>query len=238
MKVLLAIPIYNEERYVDAVLTKAKQYISDILVIDDGSTDGTSNVLTRHKDLSVLTHTCNIGYGHSLIDAFHYGKLHDYDWIITMDCDDQHEPQCIPAFLTEIRKRTFDIISGSRYLQTSPDQINKVPPERLAINRGITYLLKEYLDLNLTDAFCGFKAYRLASLSRLSLTVPGYGLPLQIWAQAAKQGLIIKEIAVPLIYHDPSRQFQGKLEDSDHRFAYYTDIMFQEIKRPLNIRTA
>ena len=153
--VLLAIPVYNESRYVDDILTAVSTYNSNILVVDDGSEDDTCKLLNKYESIKTITHKTNEGYGQSLIDAFEFAKSECYDWIITMDCDHQHQPACISRFLREIKKDNVDIISGSRYLlSTNP---KNVPADRLRINRCITAMLNSVLRIDITDAFCGFK---------------------------------------------------------------------------------
>jgi len=75
--------------------------------------------------------------------------------------------------------------------------------------------------LSLTDAFCGFKCYRVAALARLSITEPGYAMPLEVWVQAAAAGLKIIELPVPRIYLDEKRSFGGVLDDAQTRLEYY-----------------
>jgi dolichol-phosphate mannosyltransferase len=227
--ILIAIPVHNEAGYVDDILTEVSKYHGDILAVNDGSDDGTDKLLKKHKLISVITHKTNDGYGKSLIDAFEFAKNKGYRWIITMDCDHQHQPQCIPQFFEKIEKDTADIISGSRYL-FAPDTEN-VPEDRLRINRCITALLNSGLNINITDAFCGFKAYRVNTLAKLKLTEKGYGLPLQVWIQAAFAKIRITEIAVPLIYHDAKRNFAGMLEVPKYRMQYYMEIIEREFAK-------
>lgn len=227
--VLVAIPVFNELGYVDSVLQAVRQYAENILVVDDGSTDGTSAALEKHPYAHVISHETNTGYGQSLIDAFDFAVRQKFDWVITVDCDCQHEPSYIPRFYHEINKDDTDIISGSRYLRVVNSGSLLPPPERVAINRIITHILNESLGSTLTDAFCGFKAYRTAAISRLALTEKGYRLPLQLWILASRAGLRIREIPVPLIYHDSKRSFHGDLEDPERRFNYYIGIIEKEI---------
>lgn len=225
--ILIAIPVHNEFRYVDDILTAVSKYHGNILVVNDGSDDGTDKLLKDYKSIKIITHKTNEGYGQSLIDAFEFAKTEGYDWIITMDCDHQHQPSCIPRFLEKIEKDEADIISGSRYLlATDPENI---PANRLQINRCITARLNSVLAFELTDAFCGFKAYRVRALNGLKLAEKGYGLPLQLWIQAAFAELKISEIPVPLIYHDPKRNFAGPLESPKFRMQYYMDVIEKEL---------
>ena len=90
MRLLIAIPVFNEQKYLGRVLDKVRQFHGDILVIDDGSSDDTPKILAARDDIKVIRHPTNLGYGRSLIDAFDYARRHGYDWVITMDCDEQH----------------------------------------------------------------------------------------------------------------------------------------------------
>jgi dolichol-phosphate mannosyltransferase len=227
--VLIAIPVFNEFEYVDNILRAVQRYSDDVLVVDDGSTDGTTELLERHSAVSIISHDVNAGYGRSLIHAFEFARKKAFDWIITIDCDHQHEPSYIPHFYTEIENENADIISGSRYLRPANADLSMVPPERIAINKKITDLLNQRLGFGLTDAFCGFKAYRTSAISKLKLSEDGYGLPLQLWIQAGSMDLRISEIPVPLIYHDPRRNFGGDLEDPRVRLAYYMQIIEREL---------
>src|SRR4051812_48666850 len=97
MKVLTAIPVYNEERHVESVLDEVRRYCPNLAVINDGSTDRTGELLARQPGLQVLTHAQNRGYGAALVTAFEYALTQDIDVLVTMDCDGQHEPARIPV---------------------------------------------------------------------------------------------------------------------------------------------
>ena len=100
---------------------------------------------------------------------------------MTLDCDGQHEPALIPALA--IRLADADLVSGSRYLRVF-DPTQKPPEDRRRINVEVTRWLNECLGLSLTDAFCGFKAYRRSALEVFEITELGYAMPLQVWVQA------------------------------------------------------
>ncbi|MEA2711579.1 MAG: hypothetical protein QOF78_4180 [Phycisphaerales bacterium] len=231
---LIAIPVFNERKYVEHVLAKVKQFHRDILFVDDGSTDGTGDYLaslaTPGSDIHLIRHAENRGYGQSLIDAFAWADGHGYDWVITMDCDEQHEPERIPDFVRAIATDQWDLISGSRYLQTRQDD-DLPPTDRRNINAKITTILNDCYKLNLTDAFCGFKAHRMSAMRKLTLDVPGYAFPMQLWPQVAHKKLRVTEIPVRLIYNDPTRHFGGMLDDADNRLRHYLDVFCTEQRR-------
>src|SRR5262245_1829307 len=222
MKVQTAVPIYNEERHLEAVLDELRRYSSNILVINDGSTDRSAELLAKQTDLTVITHERNRGYGAALASAFRHVVASDIDVLVTVDCDGQHEPARIPVLLEAIHD--VDIVSGSRYLRDFR-QDTQAPQDRQRINHLITTELNATFGLQLTDAFCGFKAYRREALARLCITETGWGMPLQLWVQAARAGLRIKEVGVPRLYLDPNRAFGGVLNDAEERLAYYRRVI-------------
>ena len=238
-RILVAIPVYNEVNYAPHVIEKVRRFHDQILFIDDGSTDGTAELLdgrAARGEIQLHRHPTNRGYGQSIIDAFCYAKRHGYDWVITMDCDEQHEPEVIPKFVELIREDRWDIISGTRYLEARQD--NDLPPgDRRAINATITSTLNELFDWNLTDAFCGFKAHRVSAMIPLRLDETGYAFPLQLWPRVAKAGLRVRELPVRLIYNDPTRHFGGGLDDAGVRLRHYLDVLDREVKRDALMET-
>jgi dolichol-phosphate mannosyltransferase len=225
---LLAIPVYNEEKYLVRVVREARKYSRHIVVVDDGSTDRTPELLRREAGVQVITHSANLGYGKSLADAFAYARQGGYRWLITMDCDEQHEPAHIPRFVEAMAVDNVDIISGTRYPKGF-DADGSAPADRRRINEQLTGLLNRRLGLELTDAFCGFKAYRVSALSSINITVPGYAMPMQFWVQVARAGLRVGELPVRLIYNDPTRHFGGMLDDADARLRHYLAVFEQEL---------
>jgi dolichol-phosphate mannosyltransferase len=219
---LTAIPVYNEEPHLLGVLQEVRRYSPEILIVNDGSTDRTGELLAAQPDIRVITHPQNRGYGAALISAFAYALEHGFEVLVTTDCDGQHEPARIPVLLEAMHD--VDIVSGSRYLRKFR-QNTPVPQDRRHINQIITTELNERWGLRLTDAFCGFKAYRTEALARLRITETGWGMPLQLWVQAARLGLRIKEVAVPRLYLDPKRAFGGVLNDAAERLTHYRSVL-------------
>ncbi|MBN2581206.1 MAG: glycosyltransferase family 2 protein [Pirellulales bacterium] len=222
LRVLTALPVYNEAAHLEGVLAGALTYCREVLVVDDGSTDGTAVLLAARNDVRRIRHARNRGYGAALRSAFAFACREGYDVLVTIDCDGQHQPQLIPQFVTEAR--ATDIVSGSRYLRRFPGDSDP-PEERRRINESITTELNRRLGLHLTDAFCGFKAYRTSALERLTLTEDGYAMPLELWIQAAALGLKIVEAAVPLIYFNEARSFGGSLDDAETRLKVYHKVI-------------
>lgn len=222
MRWLTAVPVYNEARHVREVLDRIRRYSPDILVVNDGSTDGTAELLDAEPGLLRVNHPANRGYGAALISAFRFALDHGYEVLVTMDCDGQHEPARVPVLLEAIHD--CDIVSGSRYYRDFR-QDTPAPSDRRFINATVTREINARYGLNLTDAFCGFKAYRRSALEQLRITEAGWGMPLQLWVQAARLGLRVKEIGVPRLYLDPTRAFGGVMNDPARRLAYYRGVL-------------
>jgi len=228
-RILVGVPVYNEEKYVERVIGEIHRYADHLLVIDDGSQDATPSLLAK-QPVEVIRHATNRGYGRSMQDMLRWAAFDGFDWLITIDCDEQHEPSFIPHFVEAIRRNDADVISGSRYLHMF-DASDTPPGDRMLINRTITDELNCRLGLALTDAFCGFKAYRISACERLSLDIDGYDFPMQFWVQAVAAKLRITEIPVRLIYVDPTRTFGGPLDDPTSRLDHYRQTMHRELAR-------
>ncbi len=221
---LIIIPVFNEEQYISDVLKKVREHTNaDILVINDGSTDKSLEILLSFKDaINLITHPENQGYGKSLIDGFNFAISNNYRLAVTIDCDEQHEPHLISMFFEEIKN--YDIVSGSRYLKEYSTN-NPPPLDRKRINDEITKIINRITGYNLTDSFCGFKAYKSDSLRKLKLTEWGYGMPLQLWIQAWQKNLIVKEYPVGRIYKNLGRSFGAELDDPEKRLTYYKGVI-------------
>ena len=229
-RILTALPVYNEDQSLVNVLHEVRRHADAILVVDDGSTDRTPLLLAEMEGIHVIRHRENRGYGAALKSAFEFASQQGYDVLVTIDCDGQHQPGLIPAMAAEVfaANPPYDIVSGSRYLEIFDE--NTLPPEdRRRVNVEVTQLLRDCFGLELTDSFCGFKAYRVEALQHFEITELGYAMPLQLWVQAVRHRMRITEFAVPLIYLDESRSFGGALDDTNRRMGHYREVLKREM---------
>jgi glycosyltransferase involved in cell wall biosynthesis len=229
---VVIVPVYNEAPSVTGVLDAVRDYFDGwVVVVDDGSTDGTSDIAAARSDVLLVRHESNRGYGASLVSGFHAALELGAEIVVTMDCDRQHEPHHIPEFCDEIRTCGADIVSGSRYLPDSGSW-GEVPTDRLAVNRRVTDIVNAATGWGLTDAFCGFKAYRVEALKRVRVSEPGYAMPIEFWAKAWRAGLTVCEMPVERIYNDHDRSFGQDLDDPERRFNYYMRVWERALGEP------
>ena len=228
----VVMPVYNEEPTVALVIDAVRAiFDGPVVVVDDGSTDSTASLVAARHDVMLLSHGDNRGYGASLRSGFGTALGLGAETVITMDCDGQHEPRHINEFCRELARCGSDIVSGSRYLPTS-GAAGVVPPDRRVVNTHITRLINDVTGWGLTDAFCGFKAYRVEALRRIRIDEAGYAMPLEFWARAWKAGLTVCEMPVERIYMDHDRSFGQDLDDPERRTAYYLQVWQRTLDEP------
>ena len=234
---LIFIPVYNEGKSALDVISGLRKYkdVADILVIDDGSEDETPKLMNQQKDIYYLRNEQNNGYGAALIKGFNYSIEKGYQSVITIDSDKQHQPDEIEKFLREDKRSDYDIISGSRYLDTPVDKFADAPEDRRKVNGRITKKINSITGFQLTDAFCGFKLYKVDSLKGLDLTETGYSMPLQFWLQAWKNNLRVTEVPVELIYIDRNVGVETARKNVWRRYRYYLETMEKELENYENI---
>ena len=248
--ILLLIPCFNEEENIEHILEhlrcvkqnsqKSSEFNLKILIINDGSTDGTMQILDKnnHDSLfSIVNFKENKGYGYTLIRGFKYAKEMKFSWIISFDMDGQHEPNYLYKFIDLIlEKPTEQIISGSRY-KNLEHSWQKPWKDRFLVNAIITGILNT-LGFSITDAFCGLKAYECNAINDLELGINGYEIPIEIWIKSMKKGYKIVEKGVPVIYKDRDGFLKNAKESflfkkGEERIEKYIQLIESLLKTPL-----
>lgn len=224
---LVVVPAYNEARRLGSVLAELDHRV---LVVDDGSTDSTRHIALNYG-AEVVSHPVRAGYGASLLTGFAWARRAGHALVATLDADGQHDPGELDHLFLAMRVGV-DVASGTRFSPASRQRGLPPPPDRLDINRRITERINRDTGWQLTDAFCGMKAYRLAALERLPLDRPDYGFSVQFWAQAHRAGLRIVEVPVSCIYlpQDVPRDW---MPDPERRLDYYLSVWEHECSMPL-----
>lgn len=206
--ILVAMPAYNEQKYIEGMVTKAKQYSGGVLVLDDGSTDNTE-VLARKAGAQVIRHAKNLGHGAAIISILAEARKRTFDVLVTIDADSQHDPADIPRLVQPILNG-YDLVIGSR----SKDDI---PTYRYVGGSVLSLFTRLLAGVNVVDSQCGFRAYSPKAVRTLELGEMGTAWCSEMIYEAAKKNLRIAEVPISIRYTEdgatlnPIRQGFGTL---------------------------
>jgi glycosyltransferase involved in cell wall biosynthesis len=204
-KVIAAIPCYNEERFVGGVVRKTSQYVDQVVVVDDGSSDRTTKV-AEAAGAVVVRHEVNRGPGGAYKTCFRVARDNEADVLITLDGDEQHDPDEIPRLLQPLLDDEADLVVGSRFLENY-----LVPRYRKFGIDVITFLYNVGSQVKIVDAQSCYRGYSRKALERLHITEDGFGFSVELLAQARKKGLRIVEVPISCIYHEASHSMNPVL---------------------------
>lgn len=171
MKTIAIIPAFNEEKTIKGIVEGTRKYVDNILVIDDGSSDGTSKL----NQCVVIKNKKNLGKGASLFKGFKYAIQNKFDAVITIDGDGEHNPQDIPLFTSALEES--DLVVGQRNMQRSI--------QRSLLNKFSTFWVKMILG-ELYDTQCGFRAIRIDLLKKMNLSQKRFELEMEMLLEAKK----------------------------------------------------
>ncbi|HEX5438192.1 MAG TPA: polyprenol monophosphomannose synthase [Gemmatimonadaceae bacterium] len=205
-RALVVVPTYNERanicRFVERVLEQDARL--DILIVDDGSPDGTGEVAdtiaAREPRVHVLHRPRKLGLGTAYIAGFKWALERDYAYVFEMDADFSHDPAHLPQFLSAIQDA--DLVLGSRY-QSGRVTVVNWPISRLMLSYAANLYARFITGLRLDDSTGGFKCFRRAVLEAIDLDAVrsnGYAFQIEMSMRAWKKGFRIVEI--PIVFVD------------------------------------
>lgn len=205
MKTSIIIPVYNEEHTIAEVLERVKQLniLKEIIVVDDGSTDGTASILDRMQregTVMVYHQEKNAGKGWAIRTGLHYVTG---DIVIIQDADLELDPMDIPRVIQPIAKGKAQVVYGSRFHK----RIRGMAPLRLLANKILSAVTSFLYKTRITDMETGYKAFKTDILSNLDLKSHGFEIEPELTAKVLRRGYQIHE--VPMSYH-PRTIYQGK----------------------------
>jgi glycosyltransferase involved in cell wall biosynthesis len=227
-KVLVCIPAYNEAIRIGEIVKRARAYASEVIVCDDGSTDDTARE-AQAAGATVIRHRVNKGYGSALKTLFRIAKEKNADVMVTIDADGQHDPDQIPNLLEPVLREGFDIVIGSRFLNTHDRE--KVPSYRSFGIKTLTLLTKIASNRNITDSESGFRAYGKTALSKIQLQDNGFGAVSEILLRASDHNLSIKEVPATISYDTEGTSTMNPL--SHGTIVLTSIILFVSLRHPL-----
>lgn len=194
-KVVVAIPCFNTELYIGEVVRKARKYVDEVIVINDGSHDATAEA-ARAAGAMVINHGTNRGYGGAIISCFEAAKAQSADVLVTLDGDGQHEAGEVPKILAPILSGEADLVIGSRFLAS---EVAMPAYRRFGIG-VITWLFNLGSRTRVSDSQSGFRAYRSGVFGDVLLSESGMGISIETLEKARRKHATIKEVPVTCQY--------------------------------------
>jgi glycosyltransferase involved in cell wall biosynthesis len=200
-KTIVAIPCFNEELYIGSVVLRAKEYVDQVVVIDDGSTDKTALVAEKANAM-VIKHGSNEGKGAAIRTAFDYARKSGCKALVLIDGDGQHDPTYIPSVLKPVLDGKADMVVGSRYLGVK----SSTPGYRTWGHRVLTLFSNLGSGVKLTDSQSGFRAFSPKAIEALSLAEKGLSVESEMQFLASEAELKLAEIPVNIGYHAKAKR--------------------------------
>jgi glycosyltransferase involved in cell wall biosynthesis len=198
-KIVAAIPCYNTALYIADVVTKAKKYVDQVIVIDDGSSDATAE-LARTAGATVVKHKQNIGYGGAIKSCFIAAKRNNADILVIIDGDAQHDPTELPSVVKPALDGDADIVIGTRFSNVH----NNIPRYRRFGIKVINFIYNLGASVKTSDAQSGFRAYTRKALDTIELTSNGMDVSVETLVIARRKGLRMKDVPITCKYHSAS----------------------------------
>lgn len=215
---LVVIPTYNERANISALLplVLAQSRSLHVLVVDDGSPDGTATAVRQAAKkapgrVHLMERGAKLGLGTAYVQGFQWGLKHGYAQLVQMDADFSHDPKSLPAFLQALEYA--DVAVGSRYMGGKVSVVNW-PLRRLALSMGASWYVRLITGLQLSDCTGGFKAWKAEVLRAIELDKvrsDGYSFQIEMNYKAAKRGFKLAEL--PIIFIDRT---EGSSKMSGH----------------------
>ena len=192
---IVVIPTYNNAGTIASVISSVKEFSEDIMVVNDGSTDGTSEILQGIDGIRLLEYKENKGKGHALKLAMKTAHELGYAYILTMDADGQHYADDIPAFVRKIEEVPGSLLIGARNLAA-----DNMPSKNTFANNFSNFWFRVETGQRLSDTQSGFRLYPLAPLDGIRFITGRYEFEVEIIVRAAWRGVNVENIPVKVYY--------------------------------------
>lgn len=202
-RIIAAIPCYNEERFIGSVVLRAREFVDQVIVVDDGSTDETARIAEAAGAL-VVRHEVNKGKGMAMNTAFQWAKENGAQVMVMFDGDGQHDPVQIPAVLKPVLEGKVDVALGTRFLDIRSD----IPRYRTIGQRILTFITNMGSGVKITDTQSGFRAFSRKAIEVLFFSQKGVG------DVECEMQFLIKENDLKMAEVSISANYDGKAKRS------------------------
>ncbi len=227
-KILIGIPAFNEASVIKNVLQKLPKKLKDIeqievIVVDDGSTDDTSKVVLE-RGFKVIRHLINLGLGASIGTLFTYARQYDFDILITLDGDGQHDPKDINKLIRPVIDKQADVVIGSRLIK----EVVLMPFTRRIVNlvaNLITYFLSGIYS---TDSQSGFRVFSRKAINSIEIITQRMEVSSEIFREVKRHRLRYREIPIKTKYTNYSI---GKGQKINNAVNIFYKLLIRSMRR-------
>ncbi len=196
LNVVVVIPTYNNHKTIGQVIADVRQYANNVIVVNDGSTDGTAEILDGISGIEVITHPHNCGKGTALKNGLCRAKTAGFRYAITIDSDGQHFAKDIPSFVQEIEQNPDTLLVGSRNIQA-----DNMPGKNTFANKFSNFWFKLETGVNLPDTQSGYRLYPIQKMNvQKWYYTAKYEFELEALVFASWAGITVKNIPVNVYY--------------------------------------
>ncbi|MEX2336691.1 MAG: DUF2062 domain-containing protein [Fulvivirga sp.] len=197
----VVIPTYNNEATLEQVIHDVLVYTSDVIVVNDGATDRTPQILADFDgQIKVLSHEKNRGKGRALQNAFKYALEQGYDYVISIDSDGQHFADDLPDFLKEIARNPGTLVIGARNMTQE-----NVPGKSSFGNKFSNFWYNIETGIKLTDTQSGYRLYPIKQMQGIRYITNRFEFEVEVIVKAAWKGIPVKNIRVK-VHYEPVKE--------------------------------
>ncbi len=198
---LALIPAHNEERFIGSMVLAVRAYVDEVIVVDDGSSDRTSEI-AREAGATVLQHRRNGGKAAAVNTGFMYARTLNPTALVMLDGDGQHSADDIPQVLAPIHSRRADVVVGSRFLQVKSD----IPAYRQVGQHGLTLVTNLASGVRVSDSQSGFRAFSGRAVQNLTFTQGGFSIESEMQFLVKEHQLRVVEAPIKVIYAEKAKR--------------------------------
>ena len=202
----VVVPCYNEAKTIAALVVSIRRFVQHIIVVDDGSTDGTA-AQAKSAGAVVVSHPVNRGKGAALRTGLEHARQSGFDWALTMDGDGQHAPEDIAVFFERAVLKHAALVVGNRF-----HAAHRIPLLRRCINRIMSRRISKLAGVTLPDSQCGFRLMNLDAWARLPLTMDRFETESELLLEFIRAGLVVEFVPVQVIYHSNGSKINPLLD--------------------------
>jgi len=195
LKTCVLIPTYNNAKTLESVISKTLEYCNDVIVVNDGATDDSPNIISKFNDITVVKHEVNQGKGMALRNGFKKALELGFDNVISIDSDGQHYPEDFITFLNKIEEQPGSLIIGARNMT-----VDNVPGKSTFGNKFSNFWFMVETGISLPDTQSGYRLYPVKRMRNIWLFTTKFELEIEVIVKSAWRGIPVISVPVKVYY--------------------------------------